>query len=392
MGVNQMGYEQAAPILNEVLHQATGSSAIQTVDPSDFISVAQTALGLGYDKIYGAINQVLGRTIFSIRPYSRKLSDLEMSDMEWGAYMRKIKIADWDFEDSAEFDLTDGLSVDQWKVKKATVLMLNILGQNSFELQMPSVYMKQLNQAFRGPEEFNAFMAQQVQTGVNIREQKIEAIARMLLCNFIAAKIDEGTDVFHALTEYNTETGLSLTATTVKDPANFGDFIYWLYAKMEDLAGLMSERSQRFQFNVAGKAINQHTDARNLRVKMYAPFMNAINARVKATTFRDSYLRMAVTEAMNYWQGIEKGHEQTINMTPTYLDAATGLAKTGNAVNNSNVIGVMYDRDAIGMVRQNEVYMATPFNAKGHYSNSFYTWLQKWHSDFTEKGIVICLD
>lgn len=392
MGVNQMGYEQAAPILNEVLHQATGSSAIQTVDPSDFISVAQTALGLGYDKIHGAISQVLGRTIFSIRPYNRKLSDLEMSEMEWGAYIRKLKIADWDFEDSAEFDLTDGLSVDQWKVKKANVLQLNILGQNSYELQMPSVYMDQLDQAFRGPEEFAAFMAQQVQTGVNMREQKIETLSRMLLCNFIASKIDEGTDVFHALTEYNAETGLTLTATTVRDPANFGGFIYWLYAKMEDLAGLMSERSQRFQFNVTGKAINQHTDARNLRVKMYAPFMNAINARVKATTFRDSYLRMAVTEAMNYWQGIEAGEEQTIKMTPTYLDAATGLAKTGNAVDNSTVIGVMYDRDAIGMVRKNERFMATPFNARGHYSNSFYTWLESWYSDFTEKGIVICLD
>lgn len=385
-----MGYEQASVLLNEIIHQATGESSLQTYDPSDFISVAQTALGLGYDKIHGAINQVLGRTIFSIRPYNRKFGDLEMSTMEWGAWTRKIKISDWDWEDAAEFDLTDGLSVDQWKVKKANPLQLNILGQNMYMLQMPSVLMDQMDQAFRGPEELASWMAQQTQNGVNMREQKIETLARMLICNFIAAKIDAQNGVIHLLTEYNAETGLSLTATSVYAPANFADFIYWLYARMETLAGLMDERSQLFQFNIAGHPINQFTDGRNLKIKMFAPLMNAIQARVKATTFQPSYLRMADTEAVSFWQAIETPN--TINMTPTYLDEATGLATTGSAVNNSAVIGVMYDREALGMVRMNERMTRTPFNAKGCYSNVYYHFLEKWFVDFSEKGIVLLLD
>ncbi len=390
MGVNQMGYEQASVLLNEIIHQATGESSLQTYDPSDFISVAQTALGLGYDKIHGAINQVLGRTIFSIRPYNRKFPDLEMSTMEWGAWIRKIKISDWDWEDAAEFDLTDGLSVDQWKVKKANPIQLNIMGQNMYMLQMPSVLMDQMDQAFRGPEELASWMAQQTQNGVNMREQKIETLSRMLICNFIAAKIDAQNGVIHLLTEYNTETGQALTATTVYDPANFADFVYWLYARMETLAGLMSERSQLFQFNVAGHPINQFTEGQNLKVKMYAPFMNAIQARVKATTFQPSYLRMADTEAVNFWQSIETPN--TIQMTPTYLDEATGLATVGSAVDNDAVIGVMYDREALGMVRMNERMMQTPFNAKGCFSNVYYHFLEKWYTDFTEKGIVLLLD
>ena len=165
--------------------------------------------------------------------------------------------------------------------------------------------------------------------------------------------------------------------------------MYWLYARLETLAGLMSGRSELYQINVTGKPIKQFTDPQNLRVKMYAPFMNAINARVRANTFDNSYLQMAKTEAINFWQSIETPN--TINVTPTYLDT-DGSIITGNAVNASNIIGVMYDRDAMGIVTQNERVMQTPFNARGHYSNIFWSYVQKWYTDFTEKGIILVLD
>ena len=291
--------------------------------------------------------------------------------------------------DSAEFELVDGESIDQWVVKKANVLQLNFYGQNTYELQAPSIYMDQLDQAFRGPEELNSFFSMIYTNIENQKEQKIESVARMIICNFIAAKIAINNGVIHALTEYNEDTGQSLTATTVFSPDNFPSFIYWLYARLETLAGLMSERSQLFQVNVTGKPIQQHTQRGNLKVKMYAPLMNAINARVKSTTFNDSYLKEADTEAMNYWQSIQTPNR--IQTTPTYLQA-DGTITTGSAVNNATVIGVMYDRDALGIVTENERTMQTPFNARGHYSNIYHTFVEKWLTDFSEKGMVICLD
>lgn len=389
MSVNTMGYEQAATLLNNIVTQATGAQSVQTVAPSDFVSVANTALAAGYDKVLGAITQLVGRTLVSVRDYRGKFVDMELSDMEWGSIIRKLKIADVDWQDSAEFELVDGVAVDQWKVKKPNVLQLNFYGQNTFELQSPSVFMDQLDAAFSGPAELNRFVAGIGTTMANQRRQKDETVRRMLISNFIGGKIAADNGVIHLLTEYNTETGQSLTATSVMAPANFKDFVYWLYARLETLAGLMSERSQLFQINVAGKEINQFTDPQNLRVKMYAPFMNAINARVRANTFDNSYLQMAETEAINFWQSIETPAQ--INVTPTYMDT-TGQITTGANVTASNVIGIMYDRDAMGIVTQNERVMQTPFNARGHYSNIFWTYVQKWYSDFTEKAIVLKLD
>lgn len=389
MSVNNMGYEQAATLLNNIVEQATGERSVQTVSPSDFVSVANTALAAGYDKVLNAITQLVGRTLVSVRDYRGKFVDMELSDMEWGSIIRKLKIADVDWQDSAEFELVDGQAIDQWKVKKPNVLQLNFYGQNTFELQSPSVFMDQLDAAFSGPAELNRFVAGIGTTMANQRRQKDETVRRMLISNFIGGKIAASNGVIHLLTEYNTETGQSLTATTVMAPANFKDFVYWMYARLETLAGLMSERSQLFQINVTGKEINQFTDPANLRVKMYAPFMNAINARVRAQTFANSYLQMAETEAINFWQSIETPNR--INVTPTYMDT-TGQVITGSNVTANDVIGIMYDRDAMGIVTQNERVMQTPFNARGHYSNIFWTYVQKWYSDFTEKAIVLKLD
>ena len=99
---------------------------------------------------------------------------------------------------------------------------------------------------------------------------------------------------------------------------------------------------------------------------------------------------MAKTEAMNFWQSIQS--PAAINVTPSYLDNNGLIVTAQNAVSNSGVIGVMYDTDALGIVTQNERALATPFNAAGHYSNIFYSYLQKWYTDFTEKGIVLVLD
>jgi hypothetical protein len=151
----------------------------------------------------------------------------------------------------------------------------------------------------------------------------------------------------------------------------------------------MSERSQIFQINVTGKPINQHTERDNLKVKMFAPFMNAINARVRANTFDNTYLKMADTEAINYWQSIQT--PEAIDVTPSYLNASGNIV-TGERQQASDIIGVMYDVDAMGIVTEDERAMATPFNARGHYSNIFYSYVQKWYTDFTEKGIILKLD
>lgn len=389
MSVNNMSFEQAATLLNAIHTQVTGETGIAPTDVSSFISVATATLKAGYDPVINAISQVVGRTIFSIRPYSAKFRGILMDSQKWGAITRKIAISDKPMEDNKAFDLIDGQSVDMYEVNKPNVIQFNYYGADTFSKSI-TIYRDQLDNAFRGPEEFGSFMTLITQNALDMIEQSKESMARLALDNFIAGKIDNnGADVIHLLTEYNTETGLNLTATTVRQPTNFPAFIKWAYARIATLTNMMTERSQMFQVQVSGHELNRHTPFERQKVYLLNWLLNNIDARVLAETYNYKFLEFADVEAVNYWQAIQNPNQ--ISITPTVLQADGSLA-TGSAVTQSNVMGVIFDEEAIGITVMNEFTGLTPLNVRGEYWNQYFNYVIRYFNDFTEKGIVLLLD
>jgi len=388
MSVNNMSFEQAATLLNAIHTQVTGEAGIAPTDVSGFISIATATLKAGYDPVINAISQLVGRTIFSIRPYSAKFRGILMDSQKWGAITRKIAISDKPMEDNKAFDLIDGQSVDMYEVNKPNVIQFNYYGADTFSKSF-TIYRDQLDNAFRGPEEFGSFMTMITQNALDMIEQSKESMARLALDNFIAGKIDSQNGVIHLLTEYNTETGLNLTATTVRQPANFPAFIKWAYARIATLTNMMTERSQMFQVQVTGHELNKHTPFERQKVYLLNWLLNNIDARVLAETYNYKFLEFADVEAVNYWQAIQNPNQ--ISITPTVLQA-DGSLNTGSAVTQSNVMGVIFDEEAIGITVMNEFAGVTPLNPRGEYANYFYNYVIRYFNDFTEKGIVLLLD
>ena len=55
MAVNSMQITDIYAILNSIHQQATGRAAITVTNTSDFVSVAQSALAVGTDPVYTAV-------------------------------------------------------------------------------------------------------------------------------------------------------------------------------------------------------------------------------------------------------------------------------------------------------------------------------------------------
>ena len=388
MSVNSMSFEDASAILNNIRQQVTGESSIAPVNTADFVSVGTTLLQSGYDPVLNAITQMVTKTIFSIRPYSRKFGGIKVDSEMWGSIVRKLAVADKAWEANEEFDLVDGQSIDHYKVSKPDVLELKFYGAEDFAKHY-TIFKDQLNNAFTGVAEFSRFMSMVVQNVSDMIEQNFESIARMIIANYVGGKKVANNGVIHLLTEYNAETGLSLTGTTVFAPANFGDFMKWVYARIATLTSLMTERSTEFQINVTGKPITRHTPYEYQKVYLYAKLLNDMNARVLADTFHYDFIEYADVEAVNYWQSIDS--PMSIDVTPNYLDA-DGSIKTGAEQNITNLVGVIFDREALGYTVMNEWSATTPLNASGGYWNTFYHFLMKWWVDYSEKGIILLLD
>lgn len=398
-----MVIKQAATILNAVVAQQTGQTAVTAINnTADFVSVAETALKMGRDPVLNAISQVWRDTVFAVRDYDVPLSTLRMTASRYGNATRKLSPEAMEMEDDEAsmypvfYDANqtpatgDGQSVDHYKIRKQPVLQTNFYGSLRYE-QVYTIFRDAFDVAFNNPGELVRFSAMNVTERMNDRKSYEEAKARLLQLNFVGALIDENqTDrVVHLLTEYNAATDLSLTATSVYQPDNFVAFIRWVYARIKTIVGLMGHRSEAFQTKLTGHTVLRHTDAQNVRVALYRPLMEQINSMVLSNLYNTDLMRLPTYEAVDFWQAIDDPAD--ISVTPVYTDAS-GAQKVGGAVASDKVVGVIHDRDAIGYAWLNPTAAVTPLNAAGLYYNEFYHARFATLSDVTEKGVVLLLD
>lgn len=387
---NDLTFDQVSTILNGVMEQATGESSLAAVNTAQFVTQAQTALKIGHDPIMNAISQVLGRTIFSARPYTAKFRGLMRSEQQWGNHARKINYVDKDFENAQEWTLTDGQAIDQYTVNKPGVIQTNFYGFEVYQRKV-TTFRDQLDNAFRGPDEFGQFITGVMQNVNDQIEQAHENMSRASVANFIGGKVAGDTDnVIHLVTEYNAYAGTSLTAETVRAPENFEPFIKFAYARIKTIAGLMSERSAKFHVNLTSGSIMRHTPADRLKMYVLAQELNTIQTTVLSSVFNEQFLRLVDYEEVNFWQSIET--PDSINVQASYLQADGTIKTADSATATDGVFAVLFDEEAIGQTTANRSVDVTPYNAAGKYWNTFFHFTERYWNDFTENGVVFLLD
>lgn len=402
--MNYFDIAQVSTIVNNIVQQMTGQTQ-QTVinNAADFTAVAQTLLQTGRDPIINAISQVFSRSIFSYRDYNAPLNDLYMDAPRWGNAVRKLSPVAMAAVDNQEFQwpvaydptqtppMGNGQSVDHYKINKQDVLQTNFYGSATYA-QRYTIFKDQFDVAFYNVEEFGRFTAMLAAERKNDRESYKESLARGLQAVLIGAIIDENDPlrVVHLLTEYNTATGLSLTAQTVYQPDNFAPFMRWAYARIAVLGRMFAQRSQAYQTAITGKTILRHTPARDLRIAIFAPVMEQMRSMVLSTTFNDEYLRQAVVEEVNFWQSMDD--PSSINVVPVYTDSNGALKTASAAVVQDNIFGIVHDRAALGYSDVDNWAAVTPLNIDGGYWNEAHHTRFKSMLDNTEKVAVLLLD
>ena len=402
MAVNSLTFEQVATVLTSIVKQATNQAVLAPTDTASFVSVANIALRADRDAVMNAISNVLARTIFSIRPYSAKMTGLEMDTFRWGHMMRKLSIADSDWQDDpayawpATYDASenpatgDGEMIDMWKIKKPNVLQTNFYGASVYFDEM-TIFEDQLETAFSGPDQFGSFLSLIMTNLSNRLEMSNEALRRGLVCNAIGAMKAENNAErnIHLLTEYNGATGNSFTVQDIYAPDNFGAFVKWMYARVAEISDLFTANSTMFQTVISGKPILRHTPVEFQRIYMYSPLLRQIEARVLADTYHDTFLKYADVEALPYWQSIKT--RDTVNVTPVYT-GTDGSVTTGNAQTVENVVGLIFDRDCMGMTILDRRVLSTPVNTRGLYRNLHVHAKQRVVFDSSEKCCLLTLD
>lgn len=389
MAVNTLGIEQVYPLIAAIHNQATGNNSLAPTDTSSFISVAQATLQAGYDQVLQAITQVVSKTLIAVRPYSRKFAGLQVDTARWGGIIRKISFADRGALGDPTYILQDGQPVDQYVVRNPQPLETRYVGSDVYS-GCYTIFTKQLDVAFASPEGFAEFISGLMEHFSNEREQWLEDLSRGIMMNAIAARSDLDVGMIHLLTEYNSATGLSLTATTVKQPANYGPFCRWAYARIASISQVFTERSEKFQTKITGYPVYRHTPVADQKLFMNADFLEHVKAEVLSTTYHNDLLNTADVEAVGFWQSIDS--PLSVSCKPVYIDTAGDITVAAANVVETSVLGVLFDRDAMGYCIGDDSLETSPYNAAGQYYNLFSHMRVQLQNDMTEKIAVLCLD
>ena len=401
MAVNSMTFKQSSTLLNDLLEQMTGESSLTAKDESEFVAVATTLLQQGYDQLNTAISQVLTKSIYVSRAYSPIYPSIERDNQQWGGIVRKVTMLDLEFIDDKAFSLANGNGTsdcDPFLVNRQQAVQFNFYGGNVKELVVTTTE-DQLRQAFSSSADFGSFMAAQAQNLVNQINQKIEVESRATVNNMIASAISADTDnrVIHLLTEYKAATGNNtITAANYLSAAEFEPFAKWFYGRINTLKRFMAERSVMFHAGIStyngaalAKPILRFTNDAEMNIFLLSEFMDQVDSSALSGVYNEQFLEIGSFERVNYWQSIET--PDAIKLKANELQSDGTCAASAAAIEESGIVGVMFDRDALGITVIDEGVRSIE-NPRGRYFNNWYNWTTRWYNDQTENFVVLVLD
>ena len=410
--------KDAYQIINLLVREATGQDAtIQAVDPSTFVSVGEAVLATGVENTLNALSLVLGRTFAAVRPYNAKF--VSINAINSGLYANRIrKISFYAREaviDGAEntdlkTNFADGYdngsnsnasAPSMWEQNQPLPLEMNFAGSSEWQT-VTTVYEKQLQVAFRSPEDFAAFVNGIMTEKGNDIESEKEAFNRMTVLNAMAGVYDlssymDGSAV-NLTSAFNSDNNTSYTTSQLLS-TYFTEFLEWFVAYVKILSNRMTNRSKKYHWSptktISGVTydILRHTPKDRQKMLMLNDFWIKAEAMVKPQVFNEQYLSFGNFEGVDFWQN--EYDVSAISITPAIPDAAgtnNGEQTAGTAVQLDYVLGFLFDEDAMMVDYQFDSATTTPLEARKHYRNLWWTFRKNSIVDFTENMILLYME
>jgi len=388
-------------IVNAMSAEMFGDNATLTaVNTSTFVTIGEHMLRNSATNTLDALSNVIGKTIYAVRRYNGRFKIIMKTPAEWGGIERKISFyakgmqpsTDWN-TNLAGTQLDDGQSVDMYKISKKYPLEINFAGIKTLQYD-DTTFLYQLKAAFQNEQNFSDFVSAKLVDIANDLETKVEAENRLMILNAIGATYNVGTarQKVNLRAEFNAKYG---TTYAVNDllTTHLAEFVAFMVAKIEGDMELMRERNDLFHVYPArnddsGNALvlPRHTPPEARRLVMFMPLIRDEMKSVFPALFNDSYLKLENYEGVEYWQN--PNVPMAVSVTPNQLDVATGQSVNGTAVALDNVVGLLFDRDALAMSIKNEEALTSPVNSRGSYYNTTYHYAMNYKLDQTENMIL----
>lgn len=371
-----MNVAQAGAVVNAIVKQGLGQTALAAYEAGGIVSLGTTVLSSNdvTETFMNTLVQRIGRTIVSNRLYRNQHADMFKGGIgEWGGIVQKIKISVGDFQEDPAYRLQDGQSVDQWTVHKPTVKQKFYYTEAPYLLEITRTR-QQLKVAFLSEEAMSQFINGLYTEIRNKLELALEQLGRLCIANYIA-EVSETTRIVKLVTNYNTKYGK--TIATGMDALNDAAFLRYASTIVRRYGKVFKDMSALYNDGT----VDRFTPGDRQVLKLHADFQLAMESEVLYNAFHDGYLKMGNFAEYTYWQD---------PLSPMAINLKRASDATETSIDN--IVGLLYDYDAMGTFKLEEEIATTPLNAKGLYYNTDFHNKQLWYNDLSENCVVFTLN
>lgn len=405
-----MNVKQIYTIINSVSSEVLGKTDIVQDDLTGIVDLGTEVFNANaVDNYVKSLVNHIGKVIFVNRPYAGKVPSVLMDAWEFGSVLEKISADVPEAEENDTWNLTDGQSYDQDVFHKPTVTAKFFNSKVTFEVPV-SITERQVKESFSNAAQLNGFISMIYAAVEKSMTIKADALIMRTINNMIAETVLADAKAFGAtaagnmagastarcvnlLKLYNdkyfpatpgTGSGAptpnpdALTAAkAITDP----DFIRFASYVM----GTYADRLQSIStmFNVGGK--ERFTPKDMLHVVLLSDFAKAAQTYLYSDTFNRGDVLLPQAETVPFWQGSGKNYDF----------ASTGHIKVketgGKDVEITGVLGVMFDRDALGVCNLDR-RVTTNYNAKAEFFNNYYKFDAGYFNDTNENFVVFFIE
>lgn len=389
-------------LINKVSSEVLGRTDIVNEDLTGIVDLGTEVFNQNaLDNYVKSLVNHIGKVIFVNRPYAGKVPSVLMDAWEFGSVLEKISADVPQAEENDTWNLEDGQTYDQDVFHKPTVSAKFFNSKVTFEVPV-SITERQVKESFSNAAQLNGFISMIYAAVEKSMTIKADALIMRTINNMIAETVLADAKAFGATVEggmtganlsnastarcvnllklYNDKTGATTKLTAAKaitDP----DFIRFASYVM----GTYADRLQSIStvFNVGGK--ERFTPKDMLHVVLLSDFAKAAQTYLYSDTFNRGDVLLPQAETVPFWQGSGKNYE--FASTGNINIKETG----GNAVKISGVLGVMFDRDALGVCNLDR-RVTTNYNAKAEFFNNYYKFDAGYFNDTNENFVVFFIE
>lgn len=381
-----MKVNQICDLTNQITKEVLGQDAVVNEDLSNIVDIGKSVIGADQiDNYVKSLVDHIGKVIFVNRPYSGSAPSVLMDGWEYGSILEKITVDTLpQAQENESWELQDGTSYDPNIFYKPEVSAKFFNSKNTYEIPM-SFTESQVKESFSNIEQLNGFMSMiynsidrsmTVRTDAMIMRTIASMISETIYADYPSADYTahSGVKAVNLLYLYNQRFGTSLTkdqAITTPEFIRFASYIMGLYESRLSRVSTL--------FNVGGK--DRFTTRDLLHVVLLADFANSAGAYLQSDTYHDEFTKLPQAEIVPSWQG--SGTDYAFEST-SKIDVKNA---SNNTISLDGILGVMFDRDALGVCNQNR-RVTSQYNAKAEFFNNFYKWDASYFNDQNENFVV----